>query len=137
MQLKGFTDHFVRLLKKQLLESNIETICDYIHAINTESNPSINHKRNQLQILCYLSEFLGNQTSFIKMTRDNILSYLDSLRRPEASDPDHKWIGTYNLRRTYITHFFKWLYNPNLDPKNRPTPEVMSNIHDLKRKEYY
>jgi len=69
------------------------------------------------------------------MTRDNILSYLDSLRRPEASDPDHKWIDTYNLRRTYITHFFKWLYNPNLDPKNRPTPEVMSNIHDLKRKE--
>src|SRR3954467_4002534 len=56
---EGFTDHFVRLLKKQVLESNIETICDYILAINTESDPSVNHKRNQLQILCYLSEFLG------------------------------------------------------------------------------
>ena len=32
------------------------------------------------------------------MTREDILSYLDSLRKPEGSDPYHKWIGTYNLR---------------------------------------
>ena len=132
---EGFTDYFIRLLKKQLLPENIENICDYILAIKAERNPSTHHKRNQLQILCYLSEFLGNQTPFMKMTRDNILSYLNSLRRPEESDRDHKWIGTYNLRKTYIQTFFKWLYNPNLNPKNRPTPEVMTNIHKLEKRD--
>ncbi|HYX55979.1 MAG TPA: hypothetical protein VE818_07450, partial [Nitrososphaeraceae archaeon] len=38
---EGFTDHFVRLLKKQLLESNIEAICDYILAIKAERNLSV------------------------------------------------------------------------------------------------
>ncbi len=53
------------------------------------------------------------------MTRDNILSYLNSLRKPEESDPDHKWIGTYKLRRVSIQTFFKWLYSPNLAQKDR------------------
>jgi integrase len=69
------------------------------------------------------------------MTRDNILSYLDNLRKPEESDPDHKWIGTYNLRKVYIQTFFKWIYYSNLEPRQRPTPDVMLNIHNLKRKE--
>jgi integrase len=47
----------------------------------------------------------------------------------------HKWIGTYNLRRIYLLRFFKWLYNPNLDPDKRPTPEVTTNIPSFKRKE--
>ena len=123
---QGLNNHFIKLLKKQLLDSNIETICDYILAINAESNPSLNHKRNQLQVLCYLSEYCGNQTPFIKMTRNNILSYLDSLRRPEESDPLHKWIGTYNLRKAYISHFFRWLYNPNLSPRNRSPTLILT-----------
>jgi hypothetical protein len=50
--------------------------------------------------------------SFREMTREDILLYLDSFRKPEASDPLHKWIGTYTLRRGLIVKFFKWLYHP-------------------------
>jgi integrase/recombinase XerD len=132
---EGFIDYYISLLRKQSLESNIEIICDYILTMNAEVNPSRDHKKNQLQVLCYLSEFCGNQTPFIKMTRNTILSYLDSLRKPEESDPYHRWIGTYNLRRTYLMRFFKWLYKPNLGPKQRSIPEVVNNIPQLKRKE--
>jgi integrase/recombinase XerD len=114
---------------------NIETICDYLIAMNAEVNPTIMHRRNQLLVLSYLSEFYHNQKLFSKMTRNDILAYLDSLRKPEASDPEHKWIGTYNLRKVYLLRFFKWLYNPNLEPRNRPTPDVMNNIQKLKRLE--
>jgi integrase len=71
------------------------------------------------------------------MTRDDILSYLNTLCRPEELDPYHKWKGTYNLRRVYLLRFFKWLYSPDLEPKQRPNPpeNVMSNIPALKRKE--
>jgi integrase/recombinase XerD len=69
------------------------------------------------------------------MTRDDVLQYLDSYRRSEESDPLHKWIGTYNLRRTYLMRFFKWLDYPELEPSKRPIPDVVKNIPSFKRKE--
>jgi integrase len=70
------------------------------------------------------------------MTRNDILSYLDSPRKPEASDPLHRFIGTYNLRRINITNFFKWLYYPDILPSaNRPIPDVVKNIAKLMRTE--
>jgi integrase len=100
----------------------------------TEINPSIMYRANQLQILYYLSEFYHNQKLF-KMTRADVVEYLDSLRKSEESDPYHKWKGTYNLRRIFIKRSFKWLYYPNVEPNNRPIPEVIFNIPQLKRKE--
>ena len=69
------------------------------------------------------------------MTREQILDFLDSLRKPEASDPLHKWIGTYDLFRMHIIRFFKWLYYPDIELQKRPKPSVVENIPELKRKE--
>jgi hypothetical protein len=115
---------------------NIETICNYLIAITAEINPTLPHKKNILKVLCYLSEYHNNLKSFKHMTRSDILAYLDSLRRPEASDPQHKWIGTYNLRQMYFLRFFRWLYNPEIKPDDRPTPDIMKNIPQLKRLEH-
>ena len=83
----GLQDHVVSLLKKQSSQ-NAETIADYIIAMNVEVNPSIHHKSAQIVTLCYISNF-HKQKSFLKMTRDDVLQYLDSHRRPEESDPLH------------------------------------------------
>jgi integrase len=72
---------------------------------------------------------------FKQIIRDDVLSFLDSLRKPEASDPLHKWIGTYNVFRMYLLRFFKWLYYPEIEPSKRPKPEVIENIFQLKRRE--
>jgi hypothetical protein len=69
------------------------------------------------------------------MARDEVLAFLDRLRKPEASDPLHKWIGTYNLNVVVLIRFFKWLFNPNLEQRKRPKPSVVENISKLKRKE--
>ena len=69
------------------------------------------------------------------MNRDDIISFLESYRKPEISDPMHRWIGTYNLFRMLLFRFFKWLYYPDLEQKKRPKPEVIQNILQLKRKE--
>ena len=74
------------------------------------------------------------QKSFLEMTRDDLLQYPNSHRRPEESDPLHKWIGTYNLRMTYLLRFFKWPYYPQLEPSKRPITDVMKNIPSFKRK---
>ncbi|HEY9386705.1 MAG TPA: hypothetical protein VIP70_06675, partial [Nitrososphaeraceae archaeon] len=70
------------------------------------------------------------------MTRNDIVLFLESFRKPETSDPLHKWIGTYNTYRMYLLRFFKWLYHPDVEPEKRPKPEAVDNIPQLKRKEH-
>jgi hypothetical protein len=39
--------------------------------------------------------------TFELLNRENVLAFLNSFRKPEASDSLHKWIGTYNLYRIH------------------------------------
>lgn len=73
--------------------------------------------------------------NFRDVTRDDIISFLNTLRKSETDDPIHKWIGTYNLYLMTIDTFFKWFYNPKTEPKERPKPEILVKIKRLKRKE--
>ncbi|MDW0156328.1 MAG: hypothetical protein QOK83_08165 [Nitrososphaeraceae archaeon] len=34
-----------------------------------------------------------------------------------------------------ISTLFKWFYNPKIEPKERPKPDVIQNLKQLKRKE--
>ncbi|MGA9935258.1 MAG: site-specific integrase [Nitrososphaeraceae archaeon] len=70
-----------------------------------------------------------------KVAREDVLSYLDSLKKAEIQDPMHKWIGTHSLHRIIIIKFFKWLYYSEIEPKKRPKPNVVENIPKYKRKE--
>jgi hypothetical protein len=119
----------------KMLRENAIAITDFITNLNTEINLSINHKVNFIEVLNALSGFHKNKIAFREMSRENILSFLDSVRKPEISDPQHKWIGTYNLYRVLVVKFFKWLYYSEMQPSERPKPSVVENIPQLKRKE--
>lgn len=114
---QGFTDYFINKLRRQS-EQNTTIICDYILAMNVEVNPVLANKQNQTQILCYLSEFC-NQKAFINMTRKDVVSYLDSLRKPEDSDPSTNGLAPiiyavytfYDSLSGYTIH----LWNPKRD----------------------
>jgi len=84
----------------RLSEDNAGTITDYIQSLNEEINASNNYRRNVIAILCSFSEY--NNKPFRQITREDILAFLDSFRRPESIDPQHKWIGTYNLYRVNL-----------------------------------
>ena len=117
-----------------LSTENALIISDYIIAMKTEINPSDNYRRDSIKILHRFSKYTKNKL-LKTITRNDIISFLDSFRRPEASDPLHKWIGTYNLFRMYLLRFFKWLYYPDINANGRPKPDVIDNIPRLKRKE--
>ena len=85
-------------------------------------------------VLTKLCKFVS-QSDFREIKREEIILFLDSLRRPEASDPLHKWIGTYNLYRVLLIRFFRWFYSPDIEQKQRPKPSVVENMPQLKRKE--
>lgn len=130
---EGLTPEYVRAMSRT--KENALVIAKYISAMKSETNLSDNYRRNIIKITSSLSLFSKNKP-FKSMTReDNVLSYLDSLRKPESVDSMHKWIGTYNLYNTILTKFFRWLYSPDLPPKARPKPGVIENIYRLKRRE--
>ena len=118
----------------RISSENALIISDYIIAMKTEINPSDNYRGGNIRILYMFSKY--HQNKFFKtMTRDDIISFLDSYRRPDTVDSLHKWIGTYNLFRIHLLRFFKWLYYPDIEPDKRPKPAVIENILQLKRKE--
>jgi integrase len=112
---------------------NALVICDYIQkSVMAETGCSDNYRRDIIGNLSRLSRFLNNKR-FRLMTRDDILSYLNSLKKPEDKDPMHKWIGTYNVVLVYLIRFFKWLYFPK--EADRTKPPVIRNIGKIKRLE--
>lgn len=68
-------------------------------------------------------------------TREDILNYLDTLRKPDASTCLHRWISTYNQRLIAFLRFFKWLNHPEVEASKREKPQVIVNIPTMKRSE--
>ena len=102
--------------------------------MKSEINPADNYRRDNISLLARFSIFHHNK-ALKQVIREDVLSFLDSLRKTEAADPLHKWIGTYNLFRIYLLRFFKWLYYSDVEPDKRSKPAIMENILQLKRKE--
>ena len=115
-------------------EENALTITDYILSMKSEINPADNYRRDNILLLARFSIFHHNK-ALKHIIREDVLSFLDSLRKTEGADPLHKWIGTYNLFRIYLLRFFKWLYYSDVEPDKRSKPAIMENILQLKRKE--
>jgi integrase/recombinase XerD len=135
--------------RNRLSKENAMTVCNYIIAMKREINPKPNYIRYTLQILSELSKFVGIAKKFTDMieSKDDVLLYLDSCRKLENDDPLHKWVGSYNTKRTVLIRFFKWLYYgyghqnvSNPDKRNELSnserkPECIMDIPKLKRKE--
>jgi hypothetical protein len=115
-------------------EQNISSIVDYIRALKTETSLSDHYRKDNIHVLTRLSKFYNNKP-FKDMTHDDVIAFLDILRKPESVDPLHKWIGTNNQYKMYIVRFFKWFYSPHIGYNARPSPSVVENIPKQKRKE--
>jgi integrase/recombinase XerD len=132
----GLRPHHTRTLRdaKQMSRHNAMIICDYILAMNIEVNPSDNYKRSNIVLLVQFCKF-HNQKPLGDITREDLLSFLDSIRKPESLDTMHKWVGTYNNYRIHLMRFFKWLYYPDIEAGKRSKPAVIENVPQIRRKE--
>jgi hypothetical protein len=85
-------------------------------------------KEGKIKVLIWLPKYLAFKM-FYQVTKQDILDYLYSLKRPVLEDPTHKWIGSYNGRQMIMNKFFRWLYNPDeSNPKERITPACMQDV---------
>jgi hypothetical protein len=131
----GLDSHYPESLKNKVSKENALIISNFILAMKYEINPSDSYRRLVITVLGKFSCFHNNQKHFGEISREDVLSYLDSFRKPEETDPLHKWIGTYNLYRMLLVRFFRWFYYQDIEPNKRPKPKAVDNIAQLKRKE--
>ena len=119
----------------QKSSSNAKVICDYIIAEQNEINIKESTKEGKIKCLVGLSTYL-NHKPFHDISKQDVLDYLTSLKKPVSIDAQHKSIGTYNGRQMILLKFFRWLYNPNeSDARKRLTPDCMNGIKRLPRME--
>jgi site-specific recombinase XerD len=111
--------------ERQIQIENQKVIDDFLEARRIEVNISKNTKQLRANTLNYLSRHANKE--FQDLTRDDIISFLNSVRKSETEDPNHKWIGTHNLYLVIITTFLKWFYNPNVEPKERVRPDILQS----------
>jgi integrase len=136
----GLSEEFSGLLRDKIPREDALTVMDYMISLNAEVNPSVNYRKDIIKCLtrfCNYKQLLFSkkQTNLKQLDRNDILAFLDSLRKSEIADPLHRWIGTYNLYRVHLIRFFKWLCFPDIEPDKRPKPPVVENIQQLKRRE--
>ena len=120
----------------QNIPTNARIICEYIIAEQNEINIKESTKETKIKRIAHLSKHFQHQKTFCDMTKDDILDYLNSLRKSSTEDPTHRSIGTWNARQMLFLKFFRWLYNPQEpDNRRRDTPDCMKGIKQLPRKE--
>lgn len=86
-------------LLTRITRENCQIIINYILAMQTEVSLSQTYRIDTINKLKRFAEF-HNLKSFRDITRQDIIDFLDSLRKPESVDPLHLWIGTYEINRT-------------------------------------
>ena len=91
--------------------------------MKSEINLADNYRKSVIVVLSRLSMHLKYIKSFEDITREDLLSFLDSFRKSETLDPLHRWIGTYNLFRTHLmmpssTNLFSIFSTSNNDISN-------------------
>ena len=97
---------------------------------NTERNAS-----NYLKIMTLFSEHLKGK-DFSKVTREDIVSFLDKRKKSIDQDPEKKWIGTWNNYLGRLVGFYRWFENreKGIDRENWDTPEIIRTIKQKKNK---
>ncbi|HEU4822290.1 MAG TPA: hypothetical protein VFS97_02590 [Nitrososphaeraceae archaeon] len=83
-------DLFFASKLRGLPKDNALTIVNYILSMKNEINLSNGYRKLNIYALYIISQFFKNKKTYKEFTRDDVLQFLDSLRKPEASDPLHK-----------------------------------------------
>lgn len=90
----GALPHVKQHLLTKISRVNCKIIVDYISALQVEVGPSESYRISTIHALKHFAEFHKPKT-FAEMTRQDVVDFLDSFRKPESVDTLHKWVGTY------------------------------------------
>lgn len=81
------------------------------------------YQKDNLFVILLYARYLGNKNLFDIDCKQDIIEFLDTRRKDINSDPDQKWIRTWNDYLQRIKYFMRWLHNdPSLPMSDWETP---------------
>jgi hypothetical protein len=85
----GLAAGYAKSLKNEVTQGNALIMCAYILSMKTEINLSDNYRKSNIDTLVKFSKF-HNHKPFRQITREDVLAFLDRLRKHESLDSMHK-----------------------------------------------
>ena len=100
------TKRYYVLMAEKMSINNADILARFIISARKERNIALSTVMIYIVGISYLENFHKHK-ELGKMDRNDIISFLDSYRKPASSDPLHRWINTYNIRLTAVCKFFQ------------------------------
>jgi integrase/recombinase XerD len=112
---------------------NKELIREFVDFMkNTDLTPK--YQKDNLFVVVLYARYLGSKKLSAVNMKQDIIDFLDTKRKNTDTDPDQKWIRTWNDYLQRIKYFMRWLYNdPALPTSDWQTP-VFAQIKKKKSK---
>jgi integrase/recombinase XerD len=89
-----------------------QTLLHEFHQYMKSIGTSDSYQNGNLKIMIYFGKSLGSNTRLYQISkRQEVLVFLDTRIKDTQSDPDKRWIRTWNDYLQRIKYFFRWLYN--------------------------
>jgi integrase/recombinase XerD len=89
-----------------------QTLLHEFHQYMKSIGTSDSYQNGNLKIMIYFGKFLGPHISLYEISKkQQVLVFLDTRIKDTQSDPNKRWIRTWNDYLQRIKYFFRWLYN--------------------------
>jgi hypothetical protein len=127
---------FQRMFLRLPTNKDILLLADFIIDSYHERNIAVATKQAYITSLVYLSRYLGHKKTFPEMNAQDVIGYLNSIKRSIEADSDQRWVSTYNLNASVYLKFFKWLTQRDLPSSERKLSQVpmLRGLKFVKRK---
>ena len=122
---------------KELSKDHSELLIEFKDWLTDEENSSLCNATNYLRVLKLFSEHIGLK-DLKKITKEDIITFLDKRKKPIETDPDKRWERTWNDYLARLVGFYRWLHNKETDISREDwnTPEPFNIIKKKKNKRH-
>jgi len=100
-----------------------------------EEDSSLANATNYLRVLKLFSNDI-REKEFKDITREDVLEFLDKRKKSPETDPEKKWVRTWNDYLARLVGFYRWLYNHEITRERQDwkTPEPLCSIKKKKNR---
>ncbi len=111
---------------------NSELIFEFYNYLKS-NNTSESYQNQNIKALINFAKFLGPTRDFQQLTKkEDILIFLNTKIKSKETDPDGKWMRTWNDYLQRIKYFIRWLHNEKqrinddtVEPSDWTTPSFV------------
>ena len=104
--------------------SNREVIAAFYDYL-MDNNLSVHHINNSLKAAISFASYLGSELTFHDiLSKEQVISFLETKRKSTDCDPEMKWITTWNHYLNRLRFFFRWFHNRYVKKYSESVSEI-------------